>query len=278
MKISSFSVTKLANTLCGDTQIAPYMSGPQLVKFLNELGFRDVYPQGGGFPSRWMYTEDKLKALNGKAALKTCLQNFLDPRRFMDTAHTPQEVVSYLNELLSFDGYEVVQQGKGYTVKEVGAREVEFTMPFEASTPALETFIEQQVEKCSRKLDEGDYDGAITNARSFTESVLIDLETKLAGERAKNSSDLPKLFKRVRSLMNMDEGEYKDLTDVQQLIRGLVSTVNGLAGMSNAMGDRHAQKIPPAKHHAILCVNSAKTVCEFMVSSYVHQQAKERPS
>ncbi len=40
-----------------------YRSGPMLVEFFNELGFHDVY--GQGFPSRWIYTEDRLKALNG---------------------------------------------------------------------------------------------------------------------------------------------------------------------------------------------------------------------
>ncbi len=60
-----------------------------------------------------------------------------------------------------------------------------------------------------------------------------------------------------------------------QLLRGLTSVVNGLSGLSNKMGDRHVRSHRPAKHHAALCVNAAKTLCDFMVSSYIHQLGKK---
>ncbi len=36
-----------------------YRSGPELVSFFNDLGFKDVYQQG--FPSRWFFTDEKLR-------------------------------------------------------------------------------------------------------------------------------------------------------------------------------------------------------------------------
>lgn len=38
-----------------------YRSGPSLVSLFNKYGFHDTYGYGGGFPSRWVYTDDKLK-------------------------------------------------------------------------------------------------------------------------------------------------------------------------------------------------------------------------
>ncbi len=38
-----------------------YRSGPTLVCLFNKYGFQDTYGYGGGFPSRWIYTDDKLK-------------------------------------------------------------------------------------------------------------------------------------------------------------------------------------------------------------------------
>lgn len=42
-----------------------YRSGPALVCLFNKYGFHDTYGYGGGFPSRWIYTDDKLKRLMG---------------------------------------------------------------------------------------------------------------------------------------------------------------------------------------------------------------------
>jgi len=52
MKISEKITKPLGQLIAGDTGIAPYMSGPNLVDFYNEYGFDDEY--GQGFPSRWI--------------------------------------------------------------------------------------------------------------------------------------------------------------------------------------------------------------------------------
>ena len=81
--------------------------------------------------------------------------------------------------LLKHDGLEIVARSNGFAVEEIGKPVLDFNLPYEASIPEIEAFIDQQVEKCDRKLTDGDYNGAITNARSFVESILLDLEGKL---------------------------------------------------------------------------------------------------
>ncbi len=58
-----------------------YRSGTQLVQFFNALGFRDSY--GQGFPSRWMFTDEKLKAINGSPELDKCIRAVLSPANFI---------------------------------------------------------------------------------------------------------------------------------------------------------------------------------------------------
>ena len=59
MKISEHTINHLAKAVCGDTGYTPYIKGYDLVVFFSRYGFNDTYEQG--FPSRWRYTEDKLR-------------------------------------------------------------------------------------------------------------------------------------------------------------------------------------------------------------------------
>jgi len=61
MNLNKKTLEKLRNLINEETE---YRSGSQLVKFFNNLGFNDQY--GQGFPSRWRYTDDKLKTINGE--------------------------------------------------------------------------------------------------------------------------------------------------------------------------------------------------------------------
>lgn len=60
MILSEKTLEKLRVLINEDTE---YRSGPKLVQFFNDLGFQDTYVQG--FPSRWMYTDEKLSVING---------------------------------------------------------------------------------------------------------------------------------------------------------------------------------------------------------------------
>ena len=70
MIISQKTIEKLRELINEETE---YHSGSKLVTFFNQYGFRDVC--GNGFPSRWIYTEEKTRALNGKAEFR----NYIDP-------------------------------------------------------------------------------------------------------------------------------------------------------------------------------------------------------
>ena len=73
----------------------------------------------------------------------------------------------------------------------------------EISEKASVEFVNQQISKCRAKMNSGDYDGAITNARTLLEEILLGIEEKMAGCRQNYDGNLPSLYKRVSKQINM---------------------------------------------------------------------------
>jgi hypothetical protein len=267
MKVSERTVSAIADVVTGNKGVARYRSGPQLVRLFNEYGSNDVY--GQGFPSRWSFAEDKVRSLNGTPELAKLVAEVLHPLQFVDIGTTPADASDYINARLKFDGYEVGFDATGVpVVRALHGSLVEFVHPGGGSEADAHRFLDEQLAKCDQKLKEGDYDGAVTNARSLTETVLVDLRRQLDPEAPAYDGDLPKLFKRVQRLLEL-EPERPDIdTPLKQVLSGLAGIVSGLAGISNKMGDRHVRTYRPAKRHAVLVVDSAKTLCNFLITTH----------
>jgi len=265
MKISERSVSALAKIVTGDSKISPYRSGPVLVKLFNEYGASDVY--GQGFPSRWAFAEEKIRAINNTDALPKLIREVLDPRDWLEYTKPRDEALTYLNDYFKHDGFEIVKDGDFFSVHQLSGGAIAFQLPSKASLEINQLFIEQQIKKCDDKLTDGDYDGAITNARSLLEAVLTDVEQDLSSESPPPyNGDLPKLYKRVARLLNL-EPERTDIAEpLKQVLGGLSSVVSGLSALRNKMGDAHVRTYQPAKRHALLVVNSAKTLANFILA------------
>jgi hypothetical protein len=273
MKISDFSAIKIGEFIAGDPAGWPYRSGPKLVAFFNKMGFRDVYSQG--FPSRTTFSKEKVAELNGKPKLKDVIREMLDPRLWIELAssgHPVEACASQVNEILRYDGYEVVRDNNFYKVRELAGAVIEVEHRFEESDQINELVIEEQIQKCREKIEGGDYSGAITNARSLIEAVCVKIELELDPANAQgNDGDLVKLFNRVRKLLKLDPSR-QDISDsLKQVLSGLSNIINGLAAMRNKMSDAHGVAYKPSRHHAKLAVNSAKTLADFLFDTKSYQ-------
>ena len=107
MKLQQKTIEKVRQLLNEETE---YRSGPELVAFFNDLGSQDFYDQG--FPSRWIYTEDRLKSINGTQKIETCIKKLFTPIDFIDRFDELDKFIADLNQYLSFDGYKVIRSGK----------------------------------------------------------------------------------------------------------------------------------------------------------------------
>lgn len=135
-------------------------------------------------------------------------------------------------------------------------------------------FISQQISKCKTKMNTEDYDGAITNARTLVEEILLYIEEKIQGSRQSYDGNLLSLYKRVSKQINMYPDDSKTGNSFNEILRGFISIIGGLAGLSNSIADRHATTKHPKKHHAKIVVNSAMILSEFLLESFDYQQSK----
>jgi len=274
MHISPFTLQRVSKMVSGDTKPWPYRSGPVLIRFFNNFGFSDEY--GQGFPTRYVYAENKLNELNGTPAIANVFTNLLDQRHWLND-HTGMvgyqdhdACLEMLNGLLSFDNLKAVKQGSMYRLVQQ-SNLVTVDAPMNVDTDSR---IEEQIEKCRQKIQSGDYEGAITNARSLVETLLTSIEKELDPKAPDPDGDLVKTYNRVRTLLNLDPSR-KDISDaLKQVLTGLSSIIHGLATMRNKMSDAHATSYKPARHHAKLAVNAAKTVYDFLFETMAYQREK----
>jgi hypothetical protein len=280
LTLSARSIGALQKLITGDPikqdvpAVAPYRSGPALISFFNEFAGNDSY--GQGFPSRWKYAEDKLQGHNGTDDLTAVVEAALDPDHFFDTKFELSAALEYLNRYLDRDGYRVVVAGKRCRIETNTGLSVAAESVLPVRDPLSHEYIREQTDKCDKKVADGDYDGAITNARSLVEAVLFEIEGRLDVGRPSYDGDLQKLYKRVQKLLNLDP-EKVDLTDsLKTVLRSLSGIIAGIAPLRNKMGDAHVRTYKPERHHAKLAVNSAKTLTDFLIDTLEYQERTGR--
>lgn len=132
-------------------------------------------------------------------------------------------------------------------------------------------FINSQIKKCNNKISIGDYDGAITNARSLLEKVMYKLLENITNEEIEYNLELPVLYKKIRRKLNLDSNENKTNEAFHSIALGLTNIIHGFSTLSNSYADRHAIKYKVEKRHAYLMVNSSYLLTNFLVDSYHHQ-------
>lgn len=270
-KISAQTISALGKIITGDGGQTPYRSGGILVSFFNKFLPKDEYKQG--FPSRWKYAEEKITEANNKGLIKSLVEEAVDPRNFVNTGHDLELVISNLNKHLEFDGYQLMKSGPVYRLKKLNSQTITSSL-FASNSEINLVFIEEHLMKCDKKIFDSDFSGAITNARSLVENILLELEEKLQPPETKYNGDINKLYAKVYKLMNLDPANKEISDSTRQLFSGLISLVNGLSGLRNSASDAHGSKYNPCLHHAKLAVNSAKTISDFLVESYQYQKRK----
>ena len=206
--------------------------------------------------------------------MREVIARAFDSREFARANQTPELALSALNENLKYDGYELVQDGLVFKVRELAAGKVKLETTAQVGDKISQLLIDENIRKCEEKLSEGDFSGAITNARSLAEAVLVGIERDLDPAAGEYDGDLVKLYRRVQKLLNL-EPERKDIGDsLRQILSGLTSIVTGLAAMRNKMSDAHASSYRPSRHHAKLAVYAATTLTDFLFETKNYQRSR----
>ncbi|MEG4057971.1 MULTISPECIES: hypothetical protein [unclassified Microcoleus] len=139
MILNPKSLEKLRNLINEETE---YRSGPQLVEFFNALGFSDSYRQG--FPSRWIFTDERLRQLNGKPELDECIKSVLSPVNFINRIPELDKHIAEFNQYIAFDQWKVVRDGAN-----IGFAKLEKIEIDETATPTEDEFLKREFSNIS---------------------------------------------------------------------------------------------------------------------------------
>lgn len=122
--LSETGLRTIAELLIGDIQdYYKYKSGSRIVEFFNtNFGFSDTY--GQGFPPRWFYTTENLKKLYSHRRFDEFLSLILSKGfvkidgklNDVEALEKIQEIIDYLNNELSIEGYKILKNGKEYSL------------------------------------------------------------------------------------------------------------------------------------------------------------------
>lgn len=192
MILTPKSLEKLRLLINEETE---YRSGPQLVQFFNTLGFNDSY--GQGFPSRWMFTDEKLKAINGSSELDKCIKNVLSPANFIGKISKLDKHISDFNKYIAFDKWKVNRIGAEISFSKL--QKIEIDEPQEPLTNedgfmkrefadvstaklglegVISDVLEQRIKEIERCFLANAYLSVILIAGSTLEGILLGLAVK----------------------------------------------------------------------------------------------------
>jgi len=58
-------------------ELTQYRKGHEIISFFAKFDYQDLYQQG--FPSRWIYTDQRLSQINGTPKISTCIKLLFSP-------------------------------------------------------------------------------------------------------------------------------------------------------------------------------------------------------
>jgi Abortive infection C-terminus len=146
-------------------------------------------------------------------------------------------------------------------------------MHVKAKVPQELTYqiILESIEKCERRIEIGDYSGAVTSAKTLVEGVCKEILENFPEVEIKKNISLISLFGKVRDNLSLDPGDPKMDNALKEVITGLNKIVGGISEVRNSYGDSHLSTNKIKEHHALVVVNSAKTVVNFLFGTYSYQ-------
>ena len=118
-----------------------------------------------------------------------------------------------------------------------------------------------------KDISEGNFDSAITKARTMLEEVFCYVIEK-KDEKPSDSGDIGKLYNQVKQLYHMHQNKDMDKR-INGLLSGLEKILSAIAEMRNIGSDSHgvgARRINISEHHAYLFINSAITMADFILA------------
>lgn len=197
-------------------------------------------------------------------------------------------VVENINKFISKDGFllkqvDTISNKPIFKIKESSSKIISqsFGNNLDAKKEISSKFIIEHIDDCKKYIEQNKYCDAISDARSLVESVFEYILAEHNVSYDNCNGDLGKLFREIKKVLNFEaqnlKTKVKDETLQEAFIKisgSLEQIVISIGTISNKMSKRHSRSSESFEHHALLAVNCAYTVCNFVFDSYKYQKSK----
>ena len=172
----------------------PYQSGKELCDISTRFGLPKVYTWNGVNQSRWQYVDELLEYCINKGRCSDLLSFLFSKKQYakvlnghaaneIEAAYVEitQKVLNGINGLLYFGGNELCVVGSQFVVKPIGSK-------VEMEAPQIKTidreYIRNMSNRANQDIEQGNYDSAITHARTLLEETFCYVLEKEGVERS----------------------------------------------------------------------------------------------
>lgn len=257
----------------------PYLSEPAICEISSLFGLPVTYSWSGGALSRWQYFDGVMEFCIKQNRMSDFLSYLFSKDKFFDILKDLsvndiqhayetiiQKVLEQINSILYFGGHELRAIGKAYQICNVDDM-------VSVSAPVVKiidrTYIKDLASRANKDIDEGNFDSAITKARTILEETFCYVIEK-KGQVPLSSGDISKLYGQVKTLYSMHTDKNLDKR-INTLLSGLEKILSAIAEMRNKESDSHGvgnRRIGISDYHTRLFVNAAIAMADFILSVY----------
>ena len=210
----------------------------------------------------WIIDDSRLDLLNNDENFLKFLCQIVHPVIRKDDKEISL-ILDIVNGYLAADGWKLIEESRISGKPIFKAINYKKDIDFKNENNISQEFAKNQISKCMEKINKKDYDGAISNARSFIEGVIVDIFQRITGEKLELSGDLPDKYKKIKNLLKLSPEQSTD-KEMKALCSGILTIMHALDQISNKMGDRHVPLTQPEEYHARFYVNACKIIADFL--------------
>jgi len=121
-------------------ELTQYRKGHEIISFFAKFDYQDLYQQG--FPSRWIYTDQRLSQINGTPKISTCIKLLFSPINFIDDLNRLDGLITEFNKYLQFDKHQVVRKNTEIIIQPL--KEIDLDSQINKQPKPENTFIEHE--------------------------------------------------------------------------------------------------------------------------------------
>lgn len=253
----------------------PRLSGPEICDIAKMFGSTLEY---AGMKSRWQYMFDLIDYGIKSGRIDSILAYLFDESNFVREANgldkdeferyrskSIESTLDRINTILHFGGNKLIINEKRVLLVSISPSTPEISVN---NVKTIDRdYIKLLSDRAIVNVDSGNYDSALTQARTILEET-FDYVLEKRNIEPSDKGDINKLYKQVKDEYKMHENKNADKR-INRLLSGLENIVSAVSEMRNKNSDSHGvgdRRLTIDKHHARLAVNSATTMADFILS------------